>query len=278
MSKSFPSTVISLMVLAVLLASSTPAAAAISVVGGLTREVVVQPGKEYRGAIIVKNTSDKPEEIRVYQTDYLFYSDGTALYGEPGKAPRSNAPWIRVSPSRISVEPRRAVTVHYAITVPDKSDLSGTYWSMLMVETVPGLTPETAEDKAKAPALGIRQVIRYGVQMVTQVGKSGSADLAFQTRLQRDGERTVLQIDLDHDGERWLRPFLWVELYDHEGSHMGRFEAGRKRMYPGTSTRSEVDMSDLPDGTYKALVVADAGGGDVFGATYSLTLDTSAPE
>ena len=161
------------------LAFSTPAAAGISIVGGLTRETVVQPGKEYRGAIIVKNSSDKPEQIKIYQTDYLFHANGTALYGDPGKDPRSNALWIRVSPSRVRVEPRQSVTVHYAIAVPEKPDLSGTYWSMLMVETVVEPVPETGRDMGRTPTLGIRQVIRYGIQMITQIGDTGSATVAW---------------------------------------------------------------------------------------------------
>ena len=51
---------------------------------------------------------------------------------------------------------------------------------------------------------------------------------------------------------------------------MGRFEAGRMGIYPGCSARFRIDLSGLPAGRYKAIVVADCGDENVFGAQYDL--------
>ena len=75
--------------------------------------------------------------------------------------------------------------------------------------------------------MGIRQVIRYGIHMVTHIGDTGVRRLEFlKTRLLREGERKILQVDIENIGERLLKSFLWAELYDEEGSHIGRFEGG----------------------------------------------------
>ena len=143
-----------------------------------------------------------------------------------------------------------------------------------MVEVVSKVSPESiTEDKGKVK-LGIRHAVRYGIQMVTHIGDTGARNLKFlSTRLLKEGEARVLQVHIENIGERWLRPFLWAELYDEKGSYIGRFEGGRLRIYPGTSARYRVDLSEVPKGKYKALVIADCGGEDVFGVTCTLKFE-----
>ena len=74
------------------LSADIASAASVSVVGGLTREIVLQPGARTEGCIVLRNNTDQPQEVKVYQTDYLFWADGRNEYGEPGATPRSNAP------------------------------------------------------------------------------------------------------------------------------------------------------------------------------------------
>ena len=87
----------------------------------------------------------------------------------------------------------------------------------------------------------------------------------------KDGKRQLL-VDVENTGERWLRGTLWVELYAKEGALVGRFDAGRLRMYPGTSVRYTVDLAGVLAGSYKALIVIDCGDDDVFGANVNLVL------
>ena len=49
-----------------------------------------------------------------------------------------------------------------------------------------------------------------------------------------------------------------------------RFETDRKRLYPGTSVRYSVDLTEVASGSYQALVVVDNGDEHVFGAQYGL--------
>lgn len=248
--------------------------AKVSIVGGLTHERAAPVGETYRGVISIRNIGDQPQEVRIYQTDYLFFCDGTSVYDVPGQVPRSNVDWIAFSPKRAIIPPQEEVAVNYTVKVPDDRPLSGTYWSMLMVEEISKSSPEAPEEERGEVRLNIRQVWRYGIQMVTHIGDTGSRKLEFlDTKLLRDGEGRTLQVDIENIGERWLRPLLWAELYNQEGSFMGRFEGECLRIYPGTSARYRVDLSEVPKGAYKALVVADCGGDDLFGATYTFKLE-----
>ena len=248
--------------------------AAVSVIGGLTHERIVgnpELGTTYRGVILISNTADEPQEVKVYQTDYQFFFDGRRIYGEPGKDPRSNANWITFSPKRLVIPPKGTSEVNYTVKESDDETLVGTYWSMLMVEGISKDSSEAVKPEKDKIKLGIRTVFRYGIQIVTHIGDTGARKLKFlKTRLLKDEERRILQLDIENIGERWLKPFLWTELYDEEGRYMGRFEGGRLRIYPGTSVRFRIDLSEASEDTYKVLVVADSGGDDVFGIIYTL--------
>jgi len=265
---------LTLALLALLLAVPTVARA--SVAGRLTRERTAQVGEKYQGTILLSNrTGTEPKEVKLYQTDYLFFCDGTTQYGEPGKVKRSNADWITFSPSHLTIPPESTALVNYTVEVPDEESLTGTYWSMLMVEGIPKESPESVVvPEGGRTGVGILQIVRQGIQFVTHIGDTGSPKPRFiGTKLlaKKEGGR-VLHVDLGNEGDRWMKPMLWVELFNEDGRSIGKFEGGIMRIYPGTSIRHRIDLSDVPEGEYKALVVGDAGGDNIFGARYTLKI------
>ena len=259
--------------LALLLA--VPAGARASVVGALTRERTARIGEQYQGTIVLGNNKLEPKEVKLYQTDYLFFCDGRTQYGEPGKLRRSNADWVTFSPSQLTVPPEGQAVVNYTIEVPEHKSLVGTYWSILMVEPITEESPESAlRPEGGEAGVGIRQVVRQAIQFVTHIGDTGSPKPRFVgTKLlaKQDGGQ-ILQVDLENEGDRWMKPQVWAELFNEEGRSIGKFESGTKRIYPGTSVRYQIDLSAVPQGEYKALVVGDAGGDHVFGARYTLKI------
>lgn len=248
--------------------------AGVSVTSGLTYEKTAAAGETYQGIIQLRNPGDTPQEVKVYQTDYLFFSDGTNIYGDPGTDPRSNADWITFSPQRFFIPPKGSSQVNYTVKVPENETLAGTFWSMMMIEAVSSESPEAVKKDKDKITFGISQVIRYGAQMVTHIGDTGVSTIKFlNTSVLKEKQERILQLDLENTGERLLRASLWVDLYDQSGGSVGRFEGGKRGIYPTTSVRFRIDLSRVPPGEYKALVVADCGDDDLFGATYNLKFE-----
>lgn len=251
--------------------------AGIGVTGGLNRERNVEIGKTYTGAIIVKNPAKEPQEVKVYQTDWLFFCDGKSIYGKPGEDVRSNAKWITFSPAQLTIPSEGTAIINYTITVPnitipDDKPLIGTYWSSMMIEGS-GSSLETAPTGENKVSASVIQNIRYNVRIVTHISGTGSRALKFlNTDLIRQSEKRILQVDVENIGEKMLWSRLWLELYNKEGANMGRFEGKTAYSFPGTSIRFGIDLSEVPEGEYQALIVADCGKDDVFGMTYTLKL------
>ena len=86
-----------------------------------------------------------------------------------------------------------------------------------------------------------------------------------------EGKRAFL-LDIGNDGERLMVPMMTVELFDAQGATVGRFDAGRARIYPGCSVRAKADLTDVPPGKYTAMVLLDSGDAQVMGAQYDIKI------
>ncbi len=263
-------------IVAILLIWATSSWSQVSVVGDLSQMKEVRPGETYEGLILVKNDTPEIQEAKVYQHDYSFHFSGTNTYGEPGSSPRSNARWIAFSPAFLTLPPNATIAVNFTVTVPrDTTGIyRGTYWSMLMVEGVRRGSAESANPGQTRTEMGISQTIRYGIQIATSIAGTGSPNVRFidsKLLTKEDGAR-VLQVDVENSGDRYMRPEAYVELFDEYGLSRGRTTASPYRLYPGTSVRYIFDISTAPKGTYKALVIVDAGGEEAFAAQYTLQL------
>ncbi|MBM3212758.1 hypothetical protein FJZ33_11095 [Candidatus Poribacteria bacterium] len=220
--------------------------AQVGVLGELTHEKIVQIGETYKGIIIIANPDEKTQRAKIYQTDYLFFSDGGHIYGDPGKDPRSNANWITFGPSQPIIPPKGTSEISYTIKVPDDKNLAGTYWSLIMVEGIPDTSPDIIQSAKGEARIGMQTLIRYGVQIITHIGDTGKRELDFvSTKLLKSEENNILQLDIKNVGERLLRPLVWVELYDKNGNNVGKFDGGKLRVYPGTSVRYKINLIDL---------------------------------
>jgi hypothetical protein len=247
----------------------------VSVEGGLTYERCALPGESYQEVLTLRNQADGPREVKIYQNDYRFDHEGRTSYDEPGTIARSNSSWITMSQSRITVPPKDKAPVYCTVKVPADETLKGTYWSLLMVEEIPQESPEASGvSQKRQPSIGIVQVMRYAVQVITHIGDTGTKELKFlKTAIAREGEKRILQVDVENTGERLLRPQVFTELFTGDGASYGRFTGEKFRLYPTTSRRFSIDVTRAPAGTYKAVVIADCGENDLFGITYTLVFE-----
>jgi hypothetical protein len=237
--------------------------------GELTHEYVVDLGQVLDGEIEIVNPSDEPIGVSIRQSDYMFFADGTNIYGEPGAEERSNAGWITLAlPSQLIIEPKDHAIVRYRVTVPEGPALVGTFWSMILVGPAPD--PLSASE---SQGVSVRTILQYGIQIVTHIGDTGERQISIDAvQLLREETGITLQVDIGNLGERWIRPKAWVEIYDASGQLAGRFDSPQMRVYPGTSVRHRLLLDGIAPGTYSALVVFDNGDAFVWGAQYTLEI------
>jgi hypothetical protein len=244
--------------------------AQISVLGSLTRSRESVSGEVYDGTVSLKNTGQTTAQAKIYLQDYSFNASGETSYPAPGSLPNSNASWITLSAATAVLAPGEVADIKYTVNIPASSSLAGTYWSILFVEAIPEDSEQPADD---TPTITIRQVMRYGVQLVTDFAYSGPSDLRFSnTRIVAGTEGRSFSVDLANQGGRWLNGELSLEVYTQDGDFVTALTGQRFRIYPRTSARKAFSLAGIKAGMYKALLVADCGGDDLFGGNYNLVI------
>ncbi len=252
-----------------LLYFSSSTLANIIVVNGLTHEYKALSGETYRGTVEVQNNSDKDQYVKIYQKDYFFFHTGEILYNDPGSSERSNANWITLSNNYTKLAAGEKLSIQYEVTVPNSDSLIGSYWSLIMIEGVNDIDTNNITG-----GISIQSVMRYAVQIITNINESGLRKLEFiNVSLLNEDSTKFLQVDIKNTGERFMSPVLKLELFDSIGNSAGIFEAVKRKVYPGTSTRSRVIIDDVPPGLYQALLIADNGDEYVFGLNLSLEIE-----
>ena len=255
-------------VTAALVAAPVAARAQIAVLSSTVEEHEAAKGETYSGRIVIANSTNVSQPVRIYQTDYSFDAVGGNVFADPGSTARSNANWVTPQSQNVVVPPRSELTVPYSVKVPVRDSLRGTYWSMIMVagaETAPS-------PSAQRSSVGIGSVVRYGIQVATHIGSTGRRLVKFSNpAASHTAKGAALDVDVTSSGERATRPKLSVEIYDAQGVQRAKGRQDRGLLYPGTSLRQHFEFGSLPPGTYKALVFADTGEDPVLAQQFTIT-------
>ena len=236
--------------------------------GDLSRVYVLEPGGHAEGRLELQNPTGETHRARIYQTDYLFTASGITTYGEPGSNPRSTANWIELGEREAVLAAGENRAVQFKLNVPTSNRLSGTYWSMIMVEPITDVPPP-----ADPRTVIIRSVMRYGVQVVVQIGNDAQPKPSISNQeIVKDNGRQLLQFDLSNEGERWLQPKTEVRVFDSQGRALPVVPGRKARVYPGTSVRQSIELPPLKAGDYLALIVIESDD-ETYGAQYHFHLD-----
>jgi hypothetical protein len=245
--------------------------ASVEVLGSLICKYSAQKGETYSTVFKVQNSENKDQEVRIYLQDYLFNYEGLTFYKEPGSHRRSNTLWIQYNPKTLLLKGNETQNIQFEVTVPKSDTLVGTYWSVLMVEGVSSPNPSLdAKGQIK-----INESIRYAIQIITSIGKTGIGVLEFQQPgIVKEGDKSFFDFILLNTGERLISPDVSMELIDvSTGTSVKVLKALKNGMYPTTSTKWRFPLEGIPKGkTYKAVIVADGSGDDVFGLEYTIVL------
>ena len=243
--------------------------AQIAVRSATIQEREVTRGQSYAGTVAIENGTDAPARVRLYLADYTFTADSGSRFTRPGTLARSNARWIALGASEVVIPPHGTTPTTYNVRVPAIDSLEGSYWTVLMVESVPG----AAAHEPQRNEVALSTVLRYAVQIVSHVGAANARTFAIlepAVTTTADGA-SVLQMDLRNDGRRASRLTVRAELYDDAGTKRGQFEQMRGLIYPGASVRQRMDFGRLASGRFKVLVTLDAGDDALFASQYTFS-------
>jgi hypothetical protein len=249
----------------------TPISASIVILNGLTHQIECLEGHTYKGVVEMQNTGITRQEVRVYLNDYGYKAQGEIYYTKPNAKARSNANWIDLNSTLIALEPNEKYELFYEVAIPANLDLNGSYWSVLMIEPVDDIAPADSKE-----GINVTNIVRYAIQIVTTVKRdTAAAFLEFlKATIKKENEKPFLEIDLENKGDLYHLVAITVEFYNaQDGLEAGVLKSELLSLLPNNSKRFAIDMSSIPPGSYKAVVLADCQDENVFGLNIDVTID-----
>ena len=240
----------------------------VAVLNGLAHEFTVTPGNTYKGRIELQNASEKTQVVTLYQADISTKFTGETFYTDSLENNRSNMSWVKLSYLNTTIESNEKRSIEFEIIVPKLDSLFGTYWSVIMVE--PHDPIHIQKDKNGAT---IQSKVRYAIQIICSIGKTGTTDLKFINISQKKhADKHYLEVDIENTGQILIKPTLSLELFNEEGNSLPIIKSEKQRIFPSSSKKYVLDIMNMQPGTYQGILIADCATDDLFGVNITLHL------
>lgn len=248
----------------------------------LSAEIDVLPGESYSGTIQVASGAGE-ESGHVYISDWKRLPNGDREDNEPGMLPRSCGKWLVLSPTQFEFSANENLEIRYSFDVP--ADATGSYWTYVMVESVPRLMPPQPGVKT---GLMVNATARFAFRLVINVSK-GRNILGRINRVevvpapgdgQRDGAGLQAGILFENTGNTFINARCYLEIRGFDGEVINRSGIHEFYAFPESEwwVRLPIDPG-IPPGEYIALAVIDYGGASrVAGETRFTVPEPSTPE
>ncbi len=242
------------------------------ILNGLTHVHNSQKGKQVKGEIILQNLNKvNAQRVTVYLQDVLQSCDGKTEYATLGSHSRSLGNWITFNTTEKLLSPNEKFVITYFITIPNEINVEnvdyGSFWSALMID----VDKPISEDNQYG--VQINSKIRYGVQIIANVGERINPEIQFETIdiAKKAAGKYSVDVIVRNNGLYLVQPTLILELFDKNGESVKKVEALFKKVYPMNCKAFEIPLEGVPVGDYDAVLVADYGG-DIFGSNISISI------
>jgi len=248
-----------------------------------TSQFTVSPGDTFIETILVSNTSEEPQAMRVYLGDWVRVPGQTSEYSldeEGGLEPRSFKDWMVFSPERMTVEPGESQNLTYEVSVPDDPALEGSYWAVIFVEGVPSEEADIVATSEEGMGIGIRTVFRYALQIFATIEGTEIRDATFTTMSMDPAQGGFNATAVfENRGNIYLRPKVWLELRDVTGETVYTQEHGGQTVLPESARDFVFELRDLPieSGEYLVMIIADYGMPTLIAAQGRINLTITPP-
>lgn len=240
--------------------------ATVVITNGLThRHAISGAVDKIEGKVIVRNDGLKESRVTIYKQDIIPDCTTGLNYTDISNHERSLGKWITTNVDEKLLSPQEEYSFYYTIEVPKGTDLTGTYWSILMVEVADPIKEEQEN------GFTVESKVRYGVQVIADMGTYQSPKLTFENIefTKDETNEKVIRVKLRNNGIFFSATKLNIELIDKNGNKTRTSIAEKRKLYPGYCNDFEVTIRDLPKGVFEGILIAD-NGVDLFGSNVTI--------
>jgi hypothetical protein len=231
------------------------ASGSVVILNGLTHIHHTSAGNIIEGQIILLNSGESNERVTFQLNDIHFPCGNERKFTFSETHPRSSKNWFESNITDKLLLPNERFVYKYRILVPNKDTVYGSYWSAIMVEVEKPIKEEKIEEN-----FNVESKIRYAVGIIANVEKVEELQLEFDyiDFLSGIDNNSSLEVRLQNISDFLENIHLQLEIYDETGKKVFQENSIRKRIFPGSCTKFEINVTDLPSGSYECMLLAES--------------------
>lgn len=211
-------------------------------------------GELKEAKVDVVNTSDNPQEVKVYPVDAVTTKDG-AFAPEPESREKVDVgTWVTLSESELSLEPGETKTIDFTIQVPDNAEV-GDHAGAIIIQS--------RESQNAVAGSGLQITTRVGARMYITIPGDIVRELAFTEFIWESGnDKTIFYLTLVNNGNVRILPRGEIEITNIFGKLVAIIKIPGREVFPGDTITIPVvwePTSLLGRFTAKTYVTYDQG-------------------
>lgn len=213
----------------------------------------LEPGEVKKGKVDIINTSDEPQEIKVYPVDAVPTKDGAFAPEPEGREKVGVGTWVTLAESEVSLKPQETKTIDFTVKVPEDTEVGDHMGAIIVQSKEP---PEAVEGS------GLRITTRVGARMYITIPGDMVRELEFRefTREMIDGKFTFYLTFINKGNVR-IGPKGEIEITDIFGNAVDSIKIPEREVFPGKTITIPIEWDKVPllgKFTAQASVVYDA--------------------
>lgn len=220
-----------------------------------------RPGQTVTQALTVYNNTSNELSLTTALKDWVRDSTGTKVYFNPGTHPTSNARWISLSESSLTIPAQQNKSLIISLTVPKESSDSLLTNSMLFLTQ----TREQKKTTTRDSGVGFNVLVEFGVHVysIPQTLTKGQLEfLSFekQTLVTKSGVKEQhLRLKIKNNSNTCKDAWLRLELTNKVSGEELKLPPVPLAMLSGVYQWTTIKLPELPKGKYLAVGLLDSG-------------------
>lgn len=241
------------LIIALIASFASNALATVTIINGLTHVYNGNSGDVIEGEIVLINGTNMEQRVRFMINEAIFYCNENRIFTEKNPHAQSSSEWVENGVSERLLLPNERYVHRFKIKIPADKSLKGSFWSVMMVYVENPIKEEMLNN-----SIGLNTKIRYAVGLLTNVNGFDQPNLDFeQVQFDEKSGRKALGVKMRNDGAFIEGVRLSLEVYDANGKKVKVLETDRNLVFPGVCKDYIIDISDLPEGQYQCLLLAE---------------------
>lgn len=224
--------------------------------------VVVEPGKQEYGVMIMENPTGEARAMKVYVEDWYYAStgDGAKEFLPAGTASRSCASWITFSPAEFTIPAFGRQRINYSVKVPAGKE--GGYFASMFFET--GLSSAKPDEDITSTSAGINLSLRVATLFYAEAKGTVDRKVDFKNLIlkKQDLKGLVLELDMENSGNTDVVCSGTYHIINKSGKIFARGKFDNVYTLPADKLKmSSLWKDNLPAGLYDLVFTFDLGKG-----------------